>query len=328
MDIVDAEDPSGDEERRIRARQLKMYTTAALKAGIAVANRYVMFPQLRAVLDAFDRVYQLSRELEIPQGIVLDGPPGSSKTSICRYFCDALPPTHDVIDGYGALTIRLRANPSAGCIVSSLLRAIKHPFTTVRVDRLMPMRDIAFDALRHKGTRVLFVDHAHCLAPRSRAKPIAITETSASDILRELMEATGIGVVLLVDSSFKGLELVDGGLADRVSVRMSLRHFEVGSVWSSFLDGFVSAVAVPDLGALRDAEMSVLVHQATGGSRRSTKRLLAEAVMVATDAGTPKLQLDHLRVAFERAEGSSHAIPNPFASRPAAPGDSAAVAAG
>lgn len=312
MDIIDPEDPIGEEERKIRVRQLQTYTSDAIKIGAVVSKKYVLFSDLRGVLSAFDRVYQLSRELEIPQGIVLSGPPGSSKTSVSRYFCASLPTTQDIVEGFGALTIRLRANPSAGCIVSSLLRAIKHPFTTVRIDRLMPMRDIAFEALQHKGTRMVFVDHAHCLAPRARPKQGPSTETSASDVLRELMEATGIGLVLLADSSFKGLEHVDGGLADRASVRISLRHFDNDSAWAGFLNGFVKALPAVDMTLLSDQQAGGLMHQATGGNRRTTKRLIAEGAMVAIDAGADRLRLEHLALAFERAHGPSHVLPNPF----------------
>jgi len=95
------------------------------------------------------------------------------------------------------------------------------------------MRDIAFESLQQLGTRIIFIDQAHVLAQttRSSRSTKGALETTASEVLRDLMDETGIALVFLASSGFSGLEAVDESLADRVSVRLRLQHFEDDPLW-------------------------------------------------------------------------------------------------
>ncbi|HEY4081858.1 MAG TPA: TniB family NTP-binding protein [Burkholderiaceae bacterium] len=312
LDIIDPSDDWSEEERQVRARRMATYSIKAILAAREIARKYVIFPELRAVLAAFDRVYQLSREVGLPQGIVLTGPPGSSKTSVATYFMRSLPPASDVADGFGALSLRMRPSASAGFVISQILNAVRHPFTTVRQDRITPMRDIACEALQHKGTRVIFVDEAQCLLQRSRPRAGDDRDTSAGNLLREMMDIAGVGLVLLGDHRLHSLEEVDQGLADRVSVRMSLGPFGNDGTWATFLSELARNVKAIDLGLLADDSVRASTHAATGGCRRAVMRLVVEAVLVAVDAESTAVTQAHLRLAYQRTSGPCHAVPNPY----------------
>jgi hypothetical protein len=275
---------------------------------------YILVPQIKAALAAFDRVYQLSRIVSIPQGALLIGPPGSSKTSVAHYFIQSLPPAPDVVDGFGALYVRMRPNASAGMIVSQVLNAVRHPFTNVRNDRITTMRDIACEALHHKGTRLLFVDEAQCLGLRGRGRIADDRDTSAVNMLREIMDRAGVGLVLMADQRMPRLDQVDRALADRVSVSLSLSHFGNDAAWMAFLRGLVHNVQTPSLRLLTDGPTRTATHAATGGSRRAAMRLVIEAVLIAVDAEADEVNLAHLQLAFQRTRGTSHEIPNPYGS--------------
>lgn len=311
-DVIESDDPSGDDERDTQARRLSMYSVRAITAAREVANMYILFPQIKAALAAFDRVYQLSRAVAIPQGALLVGPPGSSKTSVAHYFMQSLPPAPDVVDGFGALYLRMRPGASAGLIVSQVLNAVRHPLTNVRYDRIAPMRDIACEALQHKGTRLLFVDEAQCLGLRGRGRITDDRDSSAGNMLREIMDRAGIGLVLLADHRLPNLEQVDRALADRVSVRISLSHFENDGAWAAFLRGLVRNVQSPSLRVLTEGAIRAATHAATGGSRRATMRLVIEAVLIAVDAEADEVSNAHLQLAFQRTRGPSQELPNPY----------------
>lgn len=316
FDIIDTGDSAEEEVRKTAARRMFMYSEAALVAAAEVDRKYVLFPALKEVLVACDRAYQLALKLSRPQGIVVSGPPGSSKTSASEYFRRSLPTSNDIIDGYGALSVRLRSNPCAGAIVSLLLRAVRHPFTTIRNGRLGSMRDIAFEALQQLGTRMIFVDQAHVLAQTSRGSSRlskGALETTASEVFRDLMDETGIALVFLASDGFNGLEGVDESLADRVSVRLRLQHFEDDLIWQRFLGDIGKSTAGIDLNILADPEIAKLTHRAVLGNRRRTKLLLTEAVLVAVDAGTKAVERAHFEKAFERVSGASSQVVNPYA---------------
>lgn len=311
LDVIDPGDDWSDEERQIRARRMAMYSIKAITTAREVARKYILFPELKAVLTSFDRVYQLSRELGIPQGVLLTGPPGSSKTSVADYFMKSLPPSSNVVEGFGALYVRMRSSASAGFIVSQVLSAVRHPFTNVRPDRLASMRDIACEAMQHKGTRIVFVDEAQCLALRGRGRLADDKESTAGNLLRELMDRAGVALVLLANQQLQDLEQIDKALADRVSVRMKLAHFGNDGVWAAFL-GELAKVQAIDMTVLSEAQVRTATYAATGGCRRALKRLITEAVLVAVDDNSAKLTLTHLRLAYQRTNGPGNVVPNPY----------------
>lgn len=310
--FAEFEGPVDEDEQRTRARRQFMYSPAALAAAEIAERTYVMFPEFERALAAFDRVYQLCGKLETPQGVLVQGPPGSSKTTLAKYFAKSLPQSDLFERGYGALFLRLRTNPTQGLVISQLLRAVKYPFTEVRKNRVYTMRDIAFEALAQKGTKIVFVDQAHCLATQSRTRHTDVSETAASDTLREMMDETKVGLVLLADAMFKGLELVDVALADRVSVRLSMNHFSNGGVWKAFLDAFSKKMTVVNIDVITADAGAAATYAATSGNRRSFRRLVTEGVLVAVDAGANVLTTEHLRVAFDRTRGDGSPKANPY----------------
>jgi hypothetical protein len=309
---VDIEDAEEVEERKIQERRLKTYGRAALEVGAAVDSVKVLFTQFKTALDACDRIYELAKALDIPQGMVVTGPPGSSKTTLATYFTKSLPDADLVDRGFGAVMVRLRNAPSQGYIVSGLLRALNYPFTQVRRGRVFAMRDIAFEALKQRGTRLVFVDQGHCLSTQTRHRHQDVLESAASDVLREMMEEAKVGLVILADASFRGLEYVDRALADRVTGRVSLDYFVDGPEWRGFLKSFVSHVKSYDLSLLAEDVSTARLLTATGGNRRTFKRLVVEGVLLGVSEGTKKIELDHLRRAFGLVNGGASRRSNPF----------------
>jgi hypothetical protein len=310
FDVIDPEDWS-DDERETRARRMTMYSTTAIEAAQEVTRKYVLFPQLKAVIAAFDRIYQLSKLLDLPQGVLVSGPSGSSKTSVARYFTRSLPPASDVVDGFGALYVRMRPGAAAGYIVSQVLNALRHPFTSVKDDRVTQMRDIACEALKHKGTRIIFIDEAQCLTLRSK-RPKEDRDTCASNLLRELVDHASVGLVLLSDHRLQSLDQLDSGLASRLSGCMLLKHFDADPIWSTFLGEFARNVKSVSLAILGEEKICTATHQATVGCRRRSLRLISEAVLVAVDAGASAVALEHLQLAFVRISGPGHVLTNPY----------------
>lgn len=312
FDVIDPGDDWNEQERQISARRMAQYSAEAIAAARDVTRKYVLFPELKTVLAAFDRVYQLSRDLNLPQGVLVTGPPGSSKTSVADYFMRSLPPAADVVEGFGAVYLRMRPGISAGLLVSQFLNAVRHPLTYVRHDRVASMRDIACEALRHKGTRLVFVDEAQCLSPRSRARMTEDRDTSVCNLLREVMDRSRVALVLLADHRMPELEQVDRALADRVSVRVSLAYFGNDSTWASFLGELARSVKTVSLVHLGDESIRSATHAATGGCRRTAMRLVTEAVLVAIDAKASVVERSHFQIAFQRAAGPGHMVQNPY----------------
>ncbi|UCV28143.1 TniB family NTP-binding protein [Ferribacterium limneticum] len=313
FNFIDIDDPVEAEERQINTRRLAEYGAEALRVGSQVESLYVTYSEFKAALAACDRIFSLSKILETPQGMIITGPPGSAKTSLAQYFIASLPPSDLFETGFGAIFLRLRVAPTQGHIISALLHALKYPFTQIRRGRTYAMRDISFEALRQRGTKVVFVDQGHCLATQARPRHSDVLESGASDTLREMMEETGVGLILLADASFGGLQHVDRALDDRITVRMDFSHFSDDNEWKGFLSAFVKGIPAIDLSILNVPDIATLTHTATNGNRRSFRRLIVETAMLATESKVSAVQVEHLRKAFDTVNGNAPGRSNPYA---------------
>lgn len=317
--FVDAEEYAVDEEdREIRVRRLFMYSEDALIIAESVELIHVAHDDFKHGLLGFDRVFQLSRRLQTPNGVLLLGATGTGKTTLIRYFVGSLPQSSLFEAGSGAIAIRLQHRPTPGSTISVLLAAIKYPFPQVNANTIYQKRDVLIDALKQKGTRELLVDESQHLATQVRYRGVSPGEhTKATDLLCQLMDEAGLGLVLCARDGFD-LEHVDPALASRVSVRLQLRNFPAGAAWTGFVRAFCKASKRFDLSFLESDEQCGLLHLATDGNLRSFKRLVTEAVLVAVDQGAQKLTAEVLSLAFERVQGRSTPRINPYAERKAA----------
>ena len=301
-----------DEARLTKERRLATYSESALLAAEAIERIFVMTSELKDSLAICDRIFQLAPRLRAPQGALIRGEPGSGLSTVAAYFTKSLPKSSLFDQGFGVQTIRLRASPTAGLIVSLLLRAVQYPFTDVRKGRLYTMRDIAFEAIQQKRTKLIFIEMGHLLMSQVRQKNPDMTETAASDMLNELIDVTKVGVVMLARNVLNDLTQVDKGLADRISVRRTLTHFADNAHWHGFIRAFVTQSKAFDLTVLDNAAVASKTHLATGGNKRSFVRLTTEAALIATDGGAKVATVSHLQQAYERVRGQV-AQSNPYA---------------
>ena len=84
--------PADDDGLKVRARQIAMYSSEALRRAYVVDRRIVPPTCFNAALASFDRSFQLAEELNVPAGVRVYGPPGVSKSTVVQYFRDSLPP--------------------------------------------------------------------------------------------------------------------------------------------------------------------------------------------------------------------------------------------
>lgn len=299
-------------EIQIRTRRLFMYSDAAINAGIKVDRIFVNHTAAKQCLEAFDRVYQLSRTITSPPGIRLVGPTGSGKSTLIRYFRSSLPSDGLLDENTRTLYLRVQERPAVGRFISTMLQLIHYPFASVNGQNEYAKKKILQDALRDKGTKMLFLDEAHHLCqirPYARNDKVS---TNATDFIRELIDEVPLSAVLAGDKILDRLPEVDAHLAARTQVRLALADFDANQVWN----GIVSAILKHDLGIkmdklLVDPEL-VRLHAASEGNLRRLKWLVSEVVMVATEAKALEVGIDHMSVAFQRVHGPDSMRTNPF----------------
>ncbi|MGA0609449.1 AAA family ATPase [Caldimonas sp. KR1-144] len=308
-----------EDASRVR-RRMATYSVEALIVAQEVDRTFVIDVQFKLALQACDRAFQLSRVLSTPQGAHVHGPTGTGKSTLAQYFKWSLPPSSLFEADYGALAIRLSGRPSPGEIISAILRRLRHPFPNVTNTTHYIKRDLAIEILNLKGTKLIFVDEGQHLAKQRRVLVKDGTSTGkytyASELLRELMDDTKVGLVILSDSTLTSLHEVDPALDGRISTSVKFEDYVDVRAWLGFLQAACKQCKSFDLTWLCDAEPAKLLLVATEGNKRQFKLLVTEAVLVAVDAGRHSLDMRTLRTAFDRLFGIDSPMTNPYAPQP------------
>jgi len=94
---------------------------------------------------------------------------------------------------------------------------------------------------------------------------------------------------------------------------LNLSHFAEGEVWQAFLRAISQKIDVVDMSVITTVVGAVPTYLATSGNRRSFRRLITEGVLVAVNAGSKVLEMEHLLLAFERTRGDGAPKANPYA---------------
>lgn len=304
--------PDLEDEERMQARRLATYSMDALRAGWAVDKIFVQHPDFSIAVNALDRVFQLGRELAMPQGMCLIGPSGVGKTSVIKYFMASLPESPMYAKKHAVLTLRAHERSTLGYIVSTLLRAIDYPIVGVNARQLYRQRTVLIAALHAYNTRLLFIDEAHRLLRVSDRTALSTRDHEIAEFVCEVMDEAGVGVVLAGTDRLVDLMEKDSHLASRIPGMYRLQPFQPGPQWIGFIRAFIKQCTVFDLKPLGSGNLPSGLWAATGGSPRGTKRLITEAVLLSWQKGHAEFDPSSLAQAYQLVYGHSTPRSNPF----------------
>jgi len=309
----DLDDLEAHEAAANAVRRQRLYSQHALRVALPIDQIYVHHDRFSSGLEALDRLFQIAPHVRVPHGARLIGPTGSGKSALIRNFRDRLPSSTLFAPGHGAILVRSGARPTAGHLLSALLRAYNYPFGAVSARTLYIKRDNLFDLIKLKGTRVIFVDEADRLLMQVRRRAGTGEHPEATQLLRDIMDECNAAVVLAGTEALDQLASVDSHLADRVTVRHELQHFEANAQWLGVLRGFVKQSESFDIGIIVELAEAKRLHAATGGSLRALKRVVTEAALIAANQKKSSLDAESLALAFVAVEGQHGLRTSPYA---------------
>jgi hypothetical protein len=303
------------EDRRVLERRYRTYSLSALKAALPVDEVFVAHAQFMRAVNAVSRIYELAQETSMPQGMYLEGPVGTGKTSVLRYFKASLPKQTLFDDELRVITVRAKKNASAAQLVGAVLRCYGYPIRRVANDTLEPRVDITKEAIRQKRTRVIGIDEASNLlhSPTRRLASAKGDGTSATDYVCEVLDDTRVGVVLLGSERLSSLEQTDPALASRLTTHERLENFSYDDEWVNFAHAFLKQCSGFDLSFFSTSTGLKTLHRVVEGNVRTFKRFATECCLCTANEGTATLLESHAAQAFRAVFGGASELQCPYA---------------
>jgi hypothetical protein len=313
------EDEIDEVDREIEQRRLLMYPKEALKIGGELDRLLILHEDFGNSLTAFDRLFQVAREFNIPQGGWLIGDPGTGHKTLYRQFESTLPKSTLFAPGFGCVRVTLRGAPSLGQLAASLFRRYDYPFHRGTETQLCNRWPIALELVQTKGTRLIYFHNAHCLvgyAGHTRSPGGLHYNRPVVDAICELMDETHVAVVLGGSELLDRLRELSPELESRLTVRMRLRTFDPDAQWRGLLKAFATRFVPVSLKFIDCDPEAKRLHQLTAGRIVHLKRLLVEAVLIAVQQKSAAIDRDIMRRAVDLVGGFAGLRANPYCAKP------------
>lgn len=304
------------EDRRMLVRRYTTYSSDALRAALPIDDVFVAHPAFKNAVNAVSRVYELAGRTGMPQGVCIEGPFGTGKTSVLKYFAASLPQNDLCTQRYDVVGIRGRKGVHAGPLVNSVLRKQGYPIRRTGLGNLEPQIHVMKEAFRHRKGRLLWIDEAsNILCSSTRRVTSNIEEgTSATDVICELMEENGIGIVLVGSELLAQLEESKSALASRITAHERLENFEFDATFVAFSKAFLRQCTGFDFTFFLVGEQMKNLHLTTRGNPRTFKRFITECGLCVAQKGDRTLIEGDAAKAFRAIFGSTSSTPCPYAS--------------
>jgi hypothetical protein len=280
-----------------------------------VEQIYIIYPRNQDILNKFTYCHQHARIAAEPEGLLLEGPAGMGKTTLCKYYMSNFPRTITK-DGSNIpiLVAKVEVPASPKSLVTALLKSIGDPMPdkgstvsqTIRLKQLM----------KDCGTQLVILDEFQHFIDRDSQKVLK----TISDWLKLLMDDTRVPIILIGMPYSHGILDAEGNeqLQRRFSVRISLQPFD----WTDTEDRkdfrkFLQAVDVKlplnEGSNLSDTIMANRIYIATDGIVSRVMKLVRRATGIALDLLRERLDLDILGTAYEDCLAASNPEKeNPF----------------
>lgn len=310
-----------EQQKAIRNRWFETYSLKALDMAMGIDNIVVETPEFTSGMTTLSRVFQLGREFSVPQGVIVMGPTGTGKTTLVETFRDTLPKSALFEKGLGVLHATLPKRTAQGALISSLLQAGRYPFSTVTKHEIGPKKQMLFELIRTKGTRMIVLEGAeHLFDQKSLAGNDSPDGTDVTKLICETIDVTRVAFVLTGSNRLNDLHKLDLSLASRIVRKEVFSNFKQDANWYGFLKAFEQQYVGIKLDLLAENWAPPQFYKATGGNLRSFKMLMIEAVLVAVDAGQKTLTPGIVKAAFDRIHGGGRQRGNPFLGTQSKPG--------
>jgi predicted AAA+ superfamily ATPase len=262
---------------------------------------YVIYPRIQATMDKFSYCHQQAKVAGEPEGMLLEGPAGMGKTTLCKYYMSDFPirlAEERTIMPILMAKVEVPASPKS--LVTALLTALGDPFSDrgTTVSQTLRLKRLMYEC----GVELIFLDEFQHFIDRDSKKVLQ----TVSDWLKNLMDSTGTPIIL-VGMPYSHNILDSGGneqLQRRFSMRVSHKPFDWNDVedredFRRFLEAVDKKLPLNEWSNISDTNIAFLLYLASDGIVSKVMRLIRRAASIALDLSRERLDLDLFNIAYE-----------------------------
>jgi hypothetical protein len=278
---------------------------------------FISYPRLDALHREISRCQQLSRLANEPQCMALEGATGTGKTTLIRHYAAAFPRTETATGSrIPVLYVETPSPIRPKWAASAMLERLGDPAADRGTFDAMNARLVKL--LGACAVELVILDDFHHVIDRERNRILALV----SDWLKVLIKNSGVPFLVVgIDGQVERILRANDQLSRLFAARETLEPFtwdtaDADSVaqFGRFVLLAERAIGLPLTTALTRAALLGLIYDATGGVVANVMNLLRYAQLLALERGGSAVELDDLRLAFEKRL-AKHLAPrsNPFA---------------
>ncbi|MDT7541677.1 MAG: hypothetical protein QOE33_1581 [Acidobacteriota bacterium] len=273
----------------------------AQEREMMVEQLYVVNPRIQAILGKFAYCHRHAKIAGEPEGLLLEGPAGMGKTTLCKHYMRDIPGRvveDRTITPILMAKVEVPASPKS--LVTSLLTALGDPLSDKGTTVSQTLRlKLLMDAC---GVELVFLDEFQHFIDRDSKK---ILQT-ISDWLKNLMDSTRRPIILVGMPYSHSILDARGNeqLQRRFSIRVNLEPYN----WEDdgdrdnfrrFLRAVDEKLPLNEWSNLSDTILAFRLFLASDGVVSKVMRLIRRAAVIALDTARERLDIDMLSLAYE-----------------------------
>ncbi|HEV2912599.1 MAG TPA: TniB family NTP-binding protein [Pyrinomonadaceae bacterium] len=266
-----------------------------------IEQLYVIYPRIQMILDKFAYCHLHAKVAGEPEGMLLEGPAGMGKTTLCKYYIRDFPvrvTEERTIMPILLAKVEVPASPKS--LVTSLLTALGDPLSDrgTTVSQTLRLKRLMYEC----GVELMFLDEFQHFIDKDSKKVLQ----TISDWLKNLMDSTGKPIILVGMPYSHNILDAEGNeqLQRRFSMRVSLKPFNWRDVedrddFRRFLQAVDEKLPFNEWSNLSDTNIAFLLYIASDGIVSKVMRLIRRAASIALDLSRERLDLDLFNVAYK-----------------------------
>ena len=283
----------------LAARAAAIQGDADSRARFLEEEVIIYTPDVMHVSETIEVLLPRARRFSNPGGMRIQGVGGTGKDTVIRIFQRKYPPYHT--DGYlcvPILVVTFDARLAPGAILQNLLGQLQGLYK--RSGSIKDLEDCLLEAIPSRGTIGIIFNECQHLLPvsdsRKRAQSRQAGETG--DWFKRFLDKIRIPVFMLGTPGWDDVFELDPQLATRLAHRFMFSELKSDAIFVGVLQALDEAIPMPEPAGLYKRELADPIYRVCRGNWRRLTTLLKEAIILATESGSVRIERDHLRRAY------------------------------